>query len=82
MFISSIDVFFQSKDDSVPVTIDIRTIENGFPTETILPNSTKTIEASTVTTSTNASVLQDSLLIHLYLLRKVTTMHLFLEQDL
>ena len=55
MFISSIDVFFQSKDDSVPVTIDIRTIENGFPTETILPNSTKTIEASTVTTSATAA---------------------------
>ena len=55
MFISSIDVFFQSKDDSVPVTIDIRTIENGFPTETILPNSTKTIEASAVTTSATAA---------------------------
>jgi len=55
MFISSIDVFFQSKDSAVPVTIDIRTIENGFPTEKILPNSTKTIEASTVNVSDNAS---------------------------
>ena len=55
MFISSIDIFFQSKDTSVPVTIDIRTIENGFPTEKILPNSTKTLDASVVTTSSTAS---------------------------
>ena len=51
MFITSIDVFFQSKDDNIPVTIDIRTVENGSPTQTILPYSTKTLEASNVSTS-------------------------------
>lgn len=55
MFISSIDVFFQSKDDNIPVTIDIRTIENGIPTETILPFSTKTIKSSDVTVSATAA---------------------------
>ena len=53
MFITSIDVFFQSKDTKVPVTIDIRTVENGSPTQTILPYSVKTIEASNV--SVNAT---------------------------
>ena len=51
MFITSIDIFFQSKDTKVPVTIDIRTVENGSPTQTILPYSVKTIEASNVSTS-------------------------------
>ena len=51
MFITSIDVFFQSKDDNIPVTIDIRTVENGSPTQTILPYSTKTLEASKISTS-------------------------------
>jgi len=51
MFITSIDVFFQSKDTKIPVTIDIRTVENGSPTQTILPYSVKTLEASKVSTS-------------------------------
>jgi len=55
MFISSIDLYFQSKDDTVPVTMDIRTIENGQPTENILPYSTKTLKASEVSTSANAT---------------------------
>tara|TARA_S200000501_G_scaffold96358_2_gene89644 strand:- start:2806 stop:8949 length:6144 start_codon:yes stop_codon:yes gene_type:complete len=53
MFITSIDLYFQSKDTKVPVTIDIRTVENGSPTQTILPFSVKTIEAANV--SVNAT---------------------------
>ena len=53
MFITSIDVFFQSKDEKIPVTIDIRTVENGSPTQSILPFAVKTVESKDV--SVNAT---------------------------
>lgn len=54
-FISSIDVFFQSKDSTVPVTMDIRTIKNGFPTEEIVPFSKVTVAAEDVNVSATAA---------------------------
>ena len=54
-FVSSIDVFFQSKDSTVPVTMDIRTIKNGFPTEEIVPLSKVTVAAADVNTSATAA---------------------------
>ena len=54
-FVSSIDVFFQSKDSTVPVTMDIRTIKNGFPTEEIVPLSKVTVAAANVNTSATAA---------------------------
>jgi hypothetical protein len=55
VFLSSIDVFFQSKDNTAPVNIDIRTIKNGFPTEEIVPLSKVTLEASQINVSSTAS---------------------------
>ena len=55
VFLSSIDVFFQSKDTNTPVNLDIRTIKNGFPTEEIVPLSKVTLEASQINVSANAS---------------------------
>ncbi len=54
-FISSIDVFFQSKDPIIPVHLDIRTIKNGFPTEEIVPLSKVSLESSDVSVSSNAT---------------------------
>jgi len=56
IFATSIDLYFYTKDQSVPVTVDIRTVENGTPTETIVPYSSKTLRASEVNISTDASV--------------------------
>lgn len=56
VFISSIEVFFLTKDDTQPVTIDIRTMENGTPTSFIIPGSIVTVQAKDVKTSTDASV--------------------------
>ncbi|MBF86026.1 MAG: hypothetical protein CL489_16355 [Acidobacteria bacterium] len=39
MFITKVDVFFYSKDESLPVTVDVRTVENGYPTLMSLPGS-------------------------------------------
>jgi hypothetical protein len=32
-FLTSVDLYFQSKDDTIPVRVEIRKMENGFPTE-------------------------------------------------
>ena len=37
IFVSSVDVFFQTKDDVIPVTCQIRTMQTGFPTRKIVP---------------------------------------------
>jgi hypothetical protein len=37
IFVSSVDIFFQTKDDVIPVTCQIRTMQTGFPTRTIVP---------------------------------------------
>ena len=40
-YITKIDVFFQGKDPSVPVTCQIREMDNGYPTIKALPFGTK-----------------------------------------
>jgi len=54
-FITSIDLFFLTKDETLPVTIDIRTVENGIITGYIVPNSIVTVESKDVKISTDAS---------------------------
>ncbi len=39
VFLTSIDLFFQSKDASMPVRVEIRKMENGFPSELDSTNS-------------------------------------------
>jgi hypothetical protein len=36
-FITKIDVFFYSKDDSIPVTLQLREMANGLPSTTLVP---------------------------------------------
>ena len=55
LFVSSIEVFFASKSSSLPVTLQIRTMTNGYPTTTVLPFAEKTIDAADITVSTDAS---------------------------
>ena len=37
IFVSSIDVFFSEKDDTFPVTLELRTVVNGYPGPKVLP---------------------------------------------
>jgi len=55
-FVTSFDVFFFSKDKSVPISCQIRAMENGYPTKRILPFSDVTIIPSKVQLSENGSI--------------------------
>ncbi len=56
VFLTSIDVYFFKKDASIPVSMQIRTMENGYPTTTILPFSDVTLEPDSVQLSESAAV--------------------------
>jgi len=51
IFVTSVDCFFQTKDDDLPVTLEIRTVETGLPTNKILPFSTTVLDPSQVNVS-------------------------------
>jgi hypothetical protein len=56
IFVTSLDVFFATKDDNIPVTCQIRTTQVGTPTSTIIAFSQVTLESSQVQTSNDGSV--------------------------
>ena len=43
VFLTSVDVFFNAKDTNIPISMQIRTMQNGYPTKTILPFSDITL---------------------------------------
>ena len=48
-FITSLDLYFVSKDDNIPVQIQIRKMVNGFPTQEVVPFSDVTLNPGSVT---------------------------------
>ena len=56
VFLSSIDLYFQSKDSSTPVSVEIRTMENGTITNTVVPNSISIVKPADVKVSNDASL--------------------------
>lgn len=54
-FLTKIDVFFQSKDTALPVSVEIRNTVNGYPGKRVLPFSRVTLNPEDVTTSNDAS---------------------------
>ena len=56
LFLDSVDVFFKTKDSSIPVTVQIRSTVNGYPSSTtILPFAEKTLTPASVNVSATAS---------------------------
>ena len=55
-YLTKIDVFFSQKDENIPVTCQIREMQNGYPTTKVLPFGSKTFEPSQVSVSSDASV--------------------------
>lgn len=49
IFLSKVRVYFATKDDAIPVTCQIRAVENGVPVPYPIPNASKTISPSSVT---------------------------------
>ena len=56
VFITSVDVFMQTKDEELPLTLQVRTVETGLPTSKILPFSVVTLDPSEVNVSEDASI--------------------------
>jgi hypothetical protein len=56
IMLTKLDVYFFTKDPEIPVKLEIRTVDNGYPTNTILPFGEKVIPAASVNVSTDASV--------------------------
>jgi len=56
VFVSSCDIYFSSKDDTIPVTLQIRTVQTGQPTNSILPFAEVVYESSQVNVSTDGTL--------------------------
>lgn len=56
MYISALDLYFERKDATLGVTVQIREMENGFPTTRVVPFGSKHLTSAEVTTSTDASL--------------------------
>ena len=56
VFLTSMDMYFGSKDANIPITLQIREVVNGYPGSVILPFSEKTINPSAVNTSSDGTV--------------------------
>ena len=55
VFLTSIDICFSSKDAAIPVTLQVRDTVNGYPGQSILPFSEKSLNPDAVSTSTDGS---------------------------
>ena len=55
VFITGGDLFFKTKDETVPVTVQIRTMRDGTPTTTVVPFGQVNIEPSDVNLSDDGS---------------------------
>ena len=56
VMISKLDLYFSKKDANLPVTVQIRTVDNGYPTTTVLPFAEVVLPPSQVNISTDATV--------------------------
>ena len=55
-YLTKVDIFFSQKDDELPVTLQIREMDNGYPTTKVLPFGSKTLDPVDVSLSDDASV--------------------------
>ncbi len=55
-FVTSVDIYFATKDVNIPISMQIRTMENGYPTTTILPFSDTTLTPEQVQISETGAV--------------------------
>ena len=56
VFATYVGLYFNQIDEDIPVTVSIRTVENGIPTQNIVPGSEVVVYPSSITTSADASV--------------------------
>ena len=51
MYVTAFDLYFKNKSDTKGIVFDIRTVENGIPTITVIPNSRIKLNPSDIVTS-------------------------------
>jgi hypothetical protein len=56
VYLTKLDLYFQQKDPSIPVSCQIRTMDLGFPTQTVLPFSEVTVDSDDVIVTDDASI--------------------------
>jgi hypothetical protein len=56
VFITSVDVYFETKDETVPVTLQLRTMVSGVPSTTVLPFGEVTLDPDQINLSTDSSI--------------------------
>ena len=54
-FITSVDLFFSDKDDTIPMVVEVRNTINGYPGPKILPFGRKVLTPSQINTSSTAA---------------------------
>lgn len=55
ILLSKLDVYFQTKSTTAPITLEIREVSNGYPAETVVPFGTVTLDPKDVNISADAS---------------------------
>jgi hypothetical protein len=56
VFVTSVDLFFSTKDNNIPVTVQLREMQNGYPTRTLIPFGEVVKNPSDINTSTDATI--------------------------
>ena len=64
MFLSSLDVYFFEKDDRVPLSIQIRTVELGTPTNQLVQDYAEVVLDPTQLDSAGESIIKHLLTLH------------------
>ena len=55
-FLTSVEIYFNTKDSKIPISMQIRTMENGYPTTAILPFSDTTLNPEDVQISEGGTI--------------------------
>lgn len=56
IFVTSVDLYFQSKDNQLPVTVQLRSMQLGLPTQVVYPFSEVVLDPDKVNISSDASI--------------------------
>ena len=54
-FMTGLHLFFAAKDNSIPIIVQIRTVQNGYPTEIVLPFSEISIDPNNISISNDGT---------------------------
>ncbi len=59
LFITKARIFLSTKDDNIPLQVQIRPVENGIPTTRIVPGAVKFIDPADIAIATNPETIED-----------------------